>query len=78
MTRRYRVVLEWDQEAGEYSVVVPVLPGCASQGRTIEEAIEAIKEAIAGHVATLKEMGYPVPEEPEQPQIVVREVDVAA
>ncbi len=41
----------------------PSLPGCVSQGRTREEAIVNIKEAIEGYVAALKEDGLPVPEE---------------
>lgn len=41
----------------------PSLPGCVSQGRTREEAIANIKEAIEGYVAALKEDGLPVPEE---------------
>ena len=40
------VVLE-KQEEGGYTVYVPSLPGCISQGDTIEEAIKNIKEAIA-------------------------------
>ena len=42
---RYKVVLEKDAEGG-YSVYVPELPGCASQGETRQEAIKNIKEAI--------------------------------
>jgi len=41
----------------------PSLPGCISQGRTREEAVANIKEAIDGYVAALKEDGLPVPEE---------------
>lgn len=36
-----------NEEAGGFSVWVPSLPGCASQGETFEEALENIKEAIA-------------------------------
>jgi len=42
---------------------VPSLPGCISQGRTKEEAIINIKEAICGYIAALEEDGLPVPEE---------------
>jgi predicted RNase H-like HicB family nuclease len=41
----------------------PSLPGCVSQGRTREAAIENIKEAIRGYVKALEEDGLPVPEE---------------
>ena len=40
-----KIVLE-KQEEGGYTVYVPALPGCTSQGETEEEAIENIKEAI--------------------------------
>jgi len=40
-----KIVLE-EQEEGGYTVLVPALPGCISQGDTLEEAIKNIKEAI--------------------------------
>jgi predicted RNase H-like HicB family nuclease len=43
---RLRVVLKPDQEDGGYNVSCPALAGCHSQGDTIEEAIENIREAI--------------------------------
>ncbi len=42
----FRVVLEYDAETEQYSVVCPELPGCASRGDTEEEAMANIKEAI--------------------------------
>ena len=39
------------------------LPGCISQGKTREETIENIKEAINGYIHALEEDGLPVPEE---------------
>ncbi|MBI1805608.1 MAG: type II toxin-antitoxin system HicB family antitoxin [Ignavibacteria bacterium] len=41
----------------------PSLPGCVSQGRTKEEAIANIREAIQGYVAVLEEDRLPVPPE---------------
>lgn len=41
----YNVIFQKEQEGG-YSVWVPTLPGCTSQGETFEEALENIKEAI--------------------------------
>ena len=40
-----KVVIE-PQEEGGYTVFVPTLPGCVSQGETTEEAIANIREAI--------------------------------
>lgn len=42
----WRVVLEQDQESGEWGVWCPELPGCASAGATREEALDGIREAI--------------------------------
>jgi len=41
----------------------PSLPGCISQGKTREEAIQNIREAIQGYIAALEEDGLQVPEE---------------
>jgi len=55
-----RKVLEYNtifqkEEEGGYSVWVPSLPGCASQGETFEEALENIKEAILLYLEDSKE-----------------------
>ncbi|MFY9405444.1 MAG: type II toxin-antitoxin system HicB family antitoxin, partial [Candidatus Methanoculleus thermohydrogenotrophicum] len=42
---KLRVVLEPSEEGG-YTVYVPSLPGCISEGDTREEALENIREAI--------------------------------
>jgi predicted RNase H-like HicB family nuclease len=44
-SREYQSVFQEETEGG-FSVWVPDLPGCASQGETLEEALENIKEAI--------------------------------
>lgn len=44
---KFKVILE-DAEEGGYLVSCPALPGCHSQGDTIEEALDNIKEAIVG------------------------------
>lgn len=41
----------------------PSLPGCVSQGKTREDAIANIKEAIQGYIKALEEDGLPVPKE---------------
>ena len=58
-----RQVIIFRGEDGYWVVECPSLPGCVSQGRTKEEAIANIKEAIRGYVAVLEEDHLPVPEE---------------
>jgi predicted RNase H-like HicB family nuclease len=57
---KYRVVLE-PQEEGGFTVYVPALPGCVSQGETVEEATENIKEAISLYLESLRERKISVP-----------------
>ncbi len=42
----FKVFLEPDEEAGGFVVTCPSLPGCYSQGDTVEESLANIKEAI--------------------------------
>lgn len=41
----YNAIFQKEQKGG-YSVWIPTLPGCTSQGETFEETVENIKEAI--------------------------------
>jgi len=50
----YMGVLQ-EEQTGGYSVWVPSLPGCASQGETLEEAMKNIKEAIELYLKSTKE-----------------------
>lgn len=43
---KWRVILEQDAESGDWAVWCPELPGCTSAGKTEEEALENIREAI--------------------------------
>lgn len=66
---QYKVVLHRNEEG--YSVSVPGLPGCWSQGASEEEALSNVREAIREYLAVRDE---PICRE----GIEVREVDVAA
>ncbi len=48
-------VLVYKAEEGGYWAEVPALPGCYSQGETIEETIINVKEAIESHIMALEE-----------------------
>lgn len=60
--RKYRVILEHN-ESGGYTVTVPLLPGCISEGDTKKEALSNIREAIELYIESLKEDGEPIPTE---------------
>jgi predicted RNase H-like HicB family nuclease len=56
-----RQVIVYPGEDGYWVVECPTLPGCISQGRSKEEAIANIVEAIRGYIAALLEDGLPIP-----------------
>ncbi len=58
-----RQVIIYLGEDGYWVAECPSLPGCISQGKTREEAITNIREAIQGYIAALEEDHLPVPEE---------------
>jgi predicted RNase H-like HicB family nuclease len=64
---RYKVILEPSEEG--FAVSVPGLPGCHSQGKDEQEALENIRDALRDYLEVVKELG------PEQ---IVREVEVEA
>ena len=65
-----RQVVVYPGEDGYWVAECPSLLGCISQGKTKQEAIANIKEAIGGYVASLEEDGLPVPEEHFEAMVV--------
>ena len=57
---KFRVLIEPDED-GVFVAECPVLPGCVSQGKTRDEAITNIQDAIQGYLHSLKKHGEPVP-----------------
>ena len=53
------ITLEKDED-GWYVVECPAIPGCVSQGRTEEEALDNIRDAITGCLAVRAEEGLPL------------------
>jgi len=74
--RTYSIILEPDEEDGGFSVLVPALPGCVTQGATVEECLENAQEAIAVWIKSAERFGEPVPIERQPPRIL--QVQVAA
>ena len=58
-----RQVLLYPGEDGFMVAEVPSLPGCVTQGRTREEALDNVREAISLHEEVLRERGEPIPED---------------
>jgi predicted RNase H-like HicB family nuclease len=59
-SREYEVVPTPEAEGG-FSVAVPALSGCTSQGETREEALSMIREAIEVYIESLVAHGDPFP-----------------
>ncbi len=68
---RFRTIIEQDED-GTYVVECPALPGCISQGKTREEALENIKDAIEGYLVSLKKHNEPIPPPIEEEVVEVR------
>ncbi len=59
---QFAVVMEWDENESGYTVTCPALPGCVSEGETRAEAIENIREAIAGYLEAAEIQAQMAPE----------------
>jgi predicted RNase H-like HicB family nuclease len=74
--RTYSIVVDPDPDVGGFTVTVPALPGCVTQGETIEECVANAQEAISLYLEDLVATGEPIPEEKQAPQLL--KVTVAA
>lgn len=57
----YPAVIEYDAEEDVYLADCPLLPGCYTDGRTFEEALEDIRDAIRLVIESRLAVGDPVP-----------------
>jgi len=67
--QKYAVIIHEDPEGGFWGEV-PALPGCYSQGETVDELKQNIREAIAGVLEVLREQG-------QEPDSRIQILDVA-
>ncbi|MCG3775876.1 MAG: hypothetical protein JW395_2723 [Nitrospira sp.] len=74
MKRHYTLLLVPDAGEGGYTVTVPALPGCVTEGDTLEEAVSNAREAIQCHIEGLAQDGLPIPEEQTTPELVAIEI----
>ena len=67
---KYRILIEQDED-GIFVAECPALPGCISDGKTREEAINNIQEAMQGYIESLRKHNEPIP-----PSIIEEIVEV--
>lgn len=77
-TRTFTVVLEPDPEEGGFTVLVPALPGCVTQGETREQCLERAREAITGYLEVLAKDGKPIPPGDVNVEIASVEIELPA
>ena len=70
-TYQFTVIIERQPE-GEYLVSVPALPGCYTEGRTLEEARAMAADAIRAYCISLRKHGEPIPIEPAEEHFIGR------
>jgi predicted RNase H-like HicB family nuclease len=70
MKRSYAVIFEKGEH--NWAAYVPDLPGCITTGDTVEQTENNIREAIEGHLRTLREFGEPIP----APTSLAKEIEI--
>ena len=72
----YTAVFEPDERDGGFTVTIPALPGCISEGDTFEKALENIQEAASLYLEVVREYERKVPSESRGTVIAPVEVRV--
>ena len=73
---QYTAVFEPDEERGGYTVTIPSLPGCISEGDTFEEALHNIQEAASLYLEVMNKHKEEIPKEDRN--VIVSPVEVHA
>jgi predicted RNase H-like HicB family nuclease len=68
---RYAIVIEKAEK--NYGAYAPDVPGCVATGKTVEETVRGMREAIEFHLEGLRDSGEPIP----QPTSLCDYVEVA-
>jgi antitoxin HicB len=71
--RGYTVLVIPDPEDGGFTVTVPTLPGCVTEGDTLVEALDQARDVIRLYIADLEAAGETVPEERVSPALATVE-----
>ena len=76
--KTYVFRVEVEDEDGRWVAEVPSLPGCATEGDTKEEALQALQEVAQAYIEVMNEHGDPLPEEAQQEVTVIDSPDIVA
>lgn len=71
---QYTAIFEPDEKVGGFTVTIPSLPGCISEGDTFEEALKNIQEAASLYIEVMREKKRKIPE--EERAIVVTPIEI--
>ena len=72
---KLKVILRREKEGG-YSVAIPALPGCFSEGETVEQALANVREAAEGMIEVLNDHGEPFRGLEPDADPIVREIEL--
>jgi predicted RNase H-like HicB family nuclease len=73
-TNKSEYVVVYEKTPTGYSAYVPDLPGCITTGPTLPDTKRNMQEAIAGHLAVMREFGDPIP----RPTTIAEPMQVSA
>jgi predicted RNase H-like HicB family nuclease len=59
MKTKFAIIVEWGPN--NYSAYAPDLPGCITTGKTVEETVSNMREAVQYHIEFMHETGDPIP-----------------
>lgn len=77
MQHTYTIILiPGEPDEGGYWVKIPTLPGCVTEGDTLEEALCNAKEAVEGYLLSLADRGIPIPDEGDRTKHFITAVTV--
>ena len=76
--KTYVFRVEVEDEDGRWVAEIPSLPGCATEGDSKEEALEALREAAQAYLDVMSEHGDPLPEKVQEEVMVIDSADFVA
>ena len=76
--KTYVFRVEVEDEDGRWVAEIPSLPGCATEGDSKEEALEALREAAQAYLDVMSEHGDPLPEKVQEEVLVIDSADFVA